>query len=120
MLRVSNALQEILESNTRPTVLKKDGSFHMWFAYRGANDYRGGKNSYRIGYAHSSDLLHWIRDDDLAGITVSDQGWDSNLITYPYVIKIKDQILMFYNGNGFGATGFGYAVAAWEKKDEYR
>ena len=103
-----------LESNTRPTVIKKGGNFHMWFAYRGADDYRGGKNAYRIGYAQSTDLLHWTRNDSLAGIMISEQGWDFNIITYPYVAKIKDQYLMFYNGNGFGASGFGYAIASWE------
>jgi predicted GH43/DUF377 family glycosyl hydrolase len=106
-----------LESNTRPTVVKKDGKFHMWFAYRGANDYRGGKNSYRIGYAQSIDFIHWIRNDNLAGITVSEQGWDSNIITYPYVVKVGGKLLMFYNGNGFGASGFGYAAASLEDND---
>jgi predicted GH43/DUF377 family glycosyl hydrolase len=99
-----------LESNTRPSVTKIDGVYHMWFAYRGAHDYRGGKNSYRIGYASSTDRVRWQRDDDAAGITVSDEGWDSSIITYPYVIRVKDRYLMFYNGNGFGASGFGYAI----------
>ena len=99
-----------LESNTRPTVARIDGVYHMWFTYRGAQDYRGGKDSYRIGYASSTDLVQWKRDDDSAGITLSEEGWDSAMITYPYVIKVKDRYLMFYNGNGFGASGFGYAV----------
>jgi predicted GH43/DUF377 family glycosyl hydrolase len=98
------------ESNTRPGVIKMNGAYHMWFTYRGARDFRGGKNSYRIGYARSKDLLHWDRDDDCAGITVSEEGWDSAMVTYPYVIRIKDRYLMFYNGNGFGASGFGYAA----------
>ena len=112
--------RRMLESNTRPTVLERDGKFHMWFAYRGADDYRGGKNSYRIGYAQSDDLLNWTRDDKSAGITVSKQGWDSNIITYPYIKRIKDRILMFYNGNGFGASGFGYAIASWDDNNEKR
>jgi predicted GH43/DUF377 family glycosyl hydrolase len=99
-----------LESNTRPTVAKIDGVYHMWFTYRGAQDYRGGKNSYRIGYASSSDRVRWKRDDDLAGISPSEEGWDSAMITYPYVVRLKDRYLMFYNGNGFGASGFGYAI----------
>jgi predicted GH43/DUF377 family glycosyl hydrolase len=107
-----------LESNTRPTVLRRKGIFHMWFAFRGASDYRGGKNSYRIGYAQSADLLHWTRADESAGITVSEEGWDSAIITYPYIKKIKDRVIMFYNGNGFGASGFGYATAFWEENNE--
>ena len=102
-----------LESNTRPTVHRIGGTYHMWFCYRGAGDYRGGTGSYRIGYASSADLLSWTRDDDRAGIALSEDGWDSSTITYPYVKLVKDRYLMFYNGNGFGATGFGYATAAW-------
>jgi predicted GH43/DUF377 family glycosyl hydrolase len=103
-----------LESNTRPTVIKIGDVYHMWFAYRGAEDFRGGRNSYRIGYATSRDLLKWERNDEAAGITVSQEGWDSEIVTYPYVARVKDRWLMFYNGNGFGATGFGYAAASWE------
>lgn len=102
------------ESTTRPTVVKIGEVYHMWFCYRGADDYRGGRNSYRVGYASSTDLHRWERDDARAGITVSQEGWDSLIITYPYVVRVGDQYMMFYNGNGFGATGFGYAVAAWD------
>lgn len=97
------------ESNTRPAIIKKDGYWHMWFCYRGASDYRGGRNSYKIGYAYSENLLSWTRGDNSVGIGLSESGWDSEIITYPYIRKIKDKYLMFYNGNGFGATGFGYA-----------
>jgi hypothetical protein len=103
-----------LESNTRPTVIRRGDVYHMWFCYRGAEDYRGGRNSYRIGYARSANLVDWERNDTAAGISVSGQGWDSEIITYPYVIRVGNQDLMFYNGNGFGATGFGYATATWE------
>jgi predicted GH43/DUF377 family glycosyl hydrolase len=98
------------ESNTRPSVIKMNDIYHMWFIYRGTHDFRGGKNSYRIGYASSTNLLNWERDDDSAGITVSQDGWDSAMVTYPYVIQSKERHLMFYNGNGFGASGFGYAI----------
>lgn len=98
------------ESNTRPAIIKINNEYHMWFCYRGGSDFRGGKNSYRIGYANSKDLFNWKRDDTLAGIDVSDFGWDSEIITYPYVIKIEDEYYMFYNGNGFGKTGIGYAI----------
>ena len=82
----------------------------MWFCYRGIKDFRDGKGSYRIGYAWSDDLLDWSREDENSGIDVASEGWDSMMIAYPYVIKTPDKILMFYNGNGFGKTGFGYAI----------
>ena len=34
------------------------------------------------------------------------------MISYPYVFKKDNALIMLYNGNGFGKTGFGYAV--WE------
>jgi predicted GH43/DUF377 family glycosyl hydrolase len=100
------------EPTHTPTVLKKNGKYHMWFCYRGVEDFRDGKNSYRMGYAWSKDLKDWFREDDKAGIDVSDDGWDSKMIAYPYIVRTANNILMFYNGNGFGSSGFGYAVLA--------
>ncbi len=97
------------ESNTRPAIIKIEDLYHMWFCFRGGSDFRGGEKSYKIGYAISRDLLHWERKDDEAGIEKSQEGWDSEIITYPYIRKINQKYYMFYNGNGFGATGFGYA-----------
>jgi hypothetical protein len=51
----------------------------------------------------------WDRRDDEAGITVSAEGWDSTMIAYPCVLEVDGRRLMFYNGNGFGAEGFGWA-----------
>jgi predicted GH43/DUF377 family glycosyl hydrolase len=82
----------------------------MWFCRRGIEDFRDGSNSYRIGYARSTDVNTWKRDDSRAGIDVSSDGWDSRMIAYPYVFEVGDQVWMLYNGNGFGASGFGYAV----------
>jgi predicted GH43/DUF377 family glycosyl hydrolase len=84
----------------------------MWFCYRSISDFRDGKGSYRIGYASSKDMINWKRDDQKAGIDVSEEGWDSKMITYPYIVQNEDQLIMFYNGNGFGENGFGYATAS--------
>lgn len=97
------------EANTRPTVVKINDLWHMWFCYRGVDGYREGKNSYKIGYAYSCDLKTWIRDDKKSGIELSKDGWDSEMMPYPYVVKVDDRYLMFYNGNGFGQSGFGWA-----------
>jgi hypothetical protein len=85
-------------------------TYHMWFCHRGIEDFRDGRNSYRIGYATSADLTVWHRDDTSAGIGVSSDGWDAAMIAYPYVFPVGDHVWMLYNGNGFGASGFGYAV----------
>ena len=44
------------------------------------------------------------------GIDVSKNGWDSEMICYPYVFDHKGKRYMLYNGNGYGKTGFGLAV----------
>ncbi|MGB5944421.1 MAG: hypothetical protein WBG71_16165 [Leeuwenhoekiella sp.] len=99
------------EANARASVLKEDGMYKMWFAYRGSFDFRDGKDSYRIGYAESQDAVNWDRMDEKAGIRFSESGWDSKMQTYPNVIKHNGRKILFYNGNGFGKTGMGYAIS---------
>lgn len=96
------------------SVIKEEGKYKMWFGKRKKCDYRTNiENTYRIGYAESNDGVDWTRMDDYSGISISEMGWDSEMISYPYLVKVGAQYLMFYNGNGFGKTGFGYAV--WKK-----
>ena len=97
------------EALTRPTVMSLGGTFHMWFCHRGSRDFRDGRDSYRIGYASSQDLKVWKRHDEMSGIDVSSSGWDSKMIAYPDVARVRDRVIMVYNGNDFGAEGFGYA-----------
>jgi hypothetical protein len=95
----------------RASVLKENGSYRMWYSYRGGIDYRSNpKTSYRIGYAESTDGVSWTRMDDSVGIDVSSEGWDSEMIEYPHVIEHHGVRYMFYNGNKFGHSGFGYAL----------
>lgn len=87
---------------SRPSVIYDNGIWKMWFSYRSDN--------YRIGYAESDDAVNWERFDNLVGIDVSLEGWDSEMIEYPFVFDHKGQRYMLYNGNGYGKTGFGLAV----------
>ena len=86
----------------RPTVLRDVDSYRMWYTFRG--------ESYRIGYADSSDGQAWIRRDDQVGIDVSVGEWDGESIGYPCVFDHKGKRYMFYCGDGYGRTGFGLAV----------
>ena len=95
-----------------PCVIKIEDTYHLWFSVRKNTGYRSNLNSsYRIGYATSKDGINWNRKDEFSGITVSEEGWDSEMTSYPNIIRIKNKIYMFYNGNGFGQSGFGYAVS---------
>jgi hypothetical protein len=100
------------EANARAAVVNDGGNYKMWFTYRGSQDFRDGSDSYRIGYATSADAVHWARRDEDAGITYSDEGWDSRMQTYPSVVDVNGKRYLFYNGNGFGQAGFG--CAKWE------
>lgn len=101
------------ESMALPTVIEINKRFHMYFCYRESSDFR--KNSargYRIGHAYSDDLSHWIRDDDNMGIDVSSDGWDSEMLCYPHIFELNNEIYLLYNGNEFGRYGFGIAKLA--------
>jgi hypothetical protein len=94
----------------KPCVLFDRGRYRMWFCSRG-EDYRsGGPGAYRIAYAESTDQLAWERMPVQPGMSRSDTGWDSEMIAYPFVFARENRLHMVYNGNGFGESGFGYAV----------
>jgi predicted GH43/DUF377 family glycosyl hydrolase len=98
----------------RPSVIYVNGKYLMWYSRRSIFDFRTNpSNSYKIGYAESMDGIIWNRKDDTVNIDITDKlgDWDYQMMAYPYVIQLNNQLVMFYNGNGFGKTGFGYAVA---------
>jgi predicted GH43/DUF377 family glycosyl hydrolase len=96
---------------SRPSVLVENGNYKMWYSYRAKDGYREKLDrSYRIGYAESLDGINWTRKDDESGIDVSENGWDSEMIEYPMIINHFGKKILFYNGNGFGTSGFGYAI----------
>lgn len=97
------------EAQASPDVFFYEGKYHMFFSYRFSADYRGRANGYRIGYAFSDDLINWTRDDSKAGIDIADEGWDSEMISYPHVFELDGSVFMFYLGNSVGKYGFGMA-----------
>jgi hypothetical protein len=86
----------------RPCVVRDDGRYRMWYSYRGAR--------YRIGYAESTDGLVWTRKDSECVLEASAAGWDSEMVTYPLVLRRGPEWRMFYNGNDYGRTGIGLAI----------
>jgi hypothetical protein len=89
---------------SKPCVIRDRDRWRMWYSYRGP--------SYRIGYAESVDGTTWQRQDSQVGIAPSPSGWDSQMICYAHVFEHLGTRYMLYNGNGYGATGFGLAI--WE------
>lgn len=88
----------------RPRVYKF-GELYRMFYTKGTLD-----RQYLIGYAESGDGVSWRRMDENVGIGLSSTGWDSEAICYPSLLKHRDTVYMFHNGNGMGRSGFGYAV----------
>jgi predicted GH43/DUF377 family glycosyl hydrolase len=89
----------------RPCVFEDGARLRMWYSLRTV------ARGYRIGYAESDDGLVWERRDDLAGIDVSDSGWDSEMIGLACLQVTPYGVYLFYNGNNYGESGFGVAIA---------
>lgn len=105
------------EAQASPDVIFKNGKYHMFFCYRKSEDFRRNKtNSYRIGYAASSDLVNWERDDKKVGIDISEDGFDNEMLAYPHVFELDSKIYMLYLGNEVGRYGFGLAELKGELK----
>lgn len=90
---------------SKPTVLKRNNEYHMWYSYRAGNN-----DAYKIGYSFSKDGVNWERQHHLCGIETSAEGWDDHMICYPYVFQHKNSVYMLYNGNEHGKFGFGLAI----------
>ena len=105
---IENKLDEN-EVQASPDVIYYKGKYHMFFCYKFSTNFRKNKRGYRIGYASSSDMTHWTRDDSGVGIDISDKGWDSESIAYPHIFELDNTLYMLYLGNEVGRFGFGLA-----------
>jgi len=90
----------------RPWVIREGGRYHMWYSVRSTDA------PYKLAYAESLDGLAWKRMDDRVGIERSAEGWDSEMMCYPAVVRAGGRWLLFYNGNSHGQSGFGCAAAS--------
>lgn len=99
---------DLLENETalaRPCVIKTEDRYEMFFSYKDP------KVGYRIGYATSKDGIKFERQiGSEYELSTSEDGWDSEMVEYSYVLDHKGIRYMLYNGNGYGQNGIGYAV----------
>lgn len=86
----------------RPWVERHDSAYRMWFCHRWP--------AYRLGVAESSDARSWRWTSLPDGLDVSPEGWDSEMLAYPALLRHQGRRYLFYNGNGYGKSGFGLAV----------
>lgn len=88
----------------RPFVVSSRAGYELYFSTRTL------RHGYRLAYATSADGHNWQRNDAALGLDVSPAGWDSETISFSAVTTLPGGTHLFYNGNGFGQTGFGVAV----------
>ncbi|MGB2897344.1 MAG: choice-of-anchor Q domain-containing protein [Anaerolineales bacterium] len=104
------------EDVTGPTVLKDDGTYHMWYAGNNGSEFR-------IGHATSSDGITWVKDPANPVLDVGDVGdWDWLGIYSPDVVKIGDSYKLWYSGETLPqAWQTGHAESTdgtnWTRKD---
>jgi hypothetical protein len=84
----------------RPHVVRNGPGYRMAFCVRG--------DRYRLAFAESPDGVAWHRVHAHAPPA---HDWDAEMQAYPMMLRDGGRQLLFYNGNGYGATGFGCATA---------
>lgn len=89
----------------RPRVIKRDETHYEMRFTADTLD-----KQYISGLAYSSDGIHWERhDEDSLLIPSIKEDWDSEMACYPVELSTKYGTYLFYDGNGMGKTGFGFA-----------
>ncbi|MGD8172506.1 hypothetical protein ACQEXU_12650 [Vibrio sp. TRT 21S02] len=93
----------VMQALSSPTFFEFRSEKHMLFSYRG-----DGSQTYRIGRAVYSDVDEkWLLVTNQPVVDISNEGWDSEMVEYPFSFEHKGKIYLLYNGNGFGKSGIG-------------
>jgi len=88
------------------SVLVNGSKYELW--YTGYNYSQHG-----IGYATSSDGIHWVKFDQNPIIRAGELGtWDSRMTGVPGVMKNDSDYMMLYVGDNIAAMGIGYATTS--------
>ena len=94
------------EVQAMPSIVKLDNQFLMAFCFRSIYDFKeNSKNSYKIGFAKSTDLVNWTRIDEKLTFTEFQKGIDDEMQCYPHLVVQDSMIYLLYNGNHFGLHG---------------
>ena len=95
-----------LEAQALPTVIYRNGCWHMVFCYRNTIGFREKKEAaYHLGYASSINMRDWNRDDERISIPI--EAWCDEMQCYPNLFEMDGDVYLLYNGNHFGREGFG-------------
>ncbi len=87
-----------------PQVFIENGIYKMIYSIRTIS------KGYRMGYAESLNKgKSWIRKDDQINLSISEKGFDSDMVCFGHLQKVKSKTYLFYCGNHYGIGGIGYA-----------
>lgn len=92
------------EVTARASVIKRNGEHIMWFCRME----KGG--AYKLACAKSPDGISWRRHEE--NFPAFNEDWNNSMQAYPAVLEADGKLYLFYNGNGFGAEGFGVLTDA--------
>lgn len=99
------------EAIAAASVLKNGAIYEAYYCVRSIMNYRSNPNNgYRIQYAKSGDGRVFERiSNGITGMAEGLADWEDKMQAYPCVFNWQGKTYMLYNGNGFGASGIGYA-----------
>lgn len=84
----------------RPSVIKDNNSYIMFFCFR--------SDKYRIGIAKSDDAQSWKVSETFFESQIG-SNWESSETSYPFAVKYNHKVFFLYCGDSYGKTGFGIA-----------
>lgn len=95
------------EAQACPDVFQNESGFHMFFCFRKHVGFRTVSSAaYRIGYAHSPDLVNWVRDDNKVQLLDASFKTFSGSASYPNIFEYRSSLFMLYLGSDLGVSGF--------------
>jgi len=97
----------------RPCVWKHGSKYWMLHSNRQAVEYRDNEEaSYRIELSESINGKNWKQVEAFKMEKFDNGEWDALMNEYTTIVETtnKGEFYVFYNGNGFGASGFGYFI----------
>lgn len=97
----------------RPWLMPFDGGHRLFFSGRGARDFRDNPDySYRLCSVNMTPEGDPDGEIELLEFENPPQpgDWDYGMQAYPSVMPLQGGYVMFYNGDGFGRDGFGWAT----------
>lgn len=110
---------ENIASAGGPVLRDSDGLYRIWNSSIGT---RWGV--YSITYAESEDGIHWNRgvrygeslamgpeSRDVDELFFRENRWQDQSVSYPGIIRLGNQLRMYYCGNEYGVGGIGTAVS---------